>query len=86
MDTCLYFARNCYSPDFEKLKPEYLDVLPEYLVYNILDVLHIFESKCLEAFPNLKDFMAHFEGLKKMSASCFLPGPLFLKIAVWGNK
>uniref|UniRef100_A0A8C6C9W1 Glutathione S-transferase mu 4 n=1 Tax=Monodon monoceros TaxID=40151 RepID=A0A8C6C9W1_MONMO len=33
---------------------------------------------------------AHLCGLKKISAymksSCFLPGPLFLKTAMWGNK
>lgn len=29
MDTCNQLARVCYSPDFEKLKPEYLEALPE---------------------------------------------------------
>lgn len=25
MDICVYLARVCYSSDFEKLKPEYLE-------------------------------------------------------------
>ncbi|XP_034873717.1 glutathione S-transferase Mu 1-like isoform X2 [Mirounga angustirostris] len=114
MDTRLYFARMCYNPDFEKLKPGYLEGLPDkmklysqflgkrpwfagekltyvdFLAYDILDILRIFEPKCLDAFPNLKEFMARFEGLKKISAymksSRFLPAPLFLKTAVWANK
>ena len=28
----------------------------------------MFEPKCLDAFPNLRDFLARFEGLKKISA------------------
>ncbi|GAB5575342.1 glutathione S-transferase P isoform X1 [Prionailurus iriomotensis] len=60
------------------------------LAYDILDLHCIFEPKSLDAFPNLKEFVARFEGLKKISAymksSRFLPGPLFLKIAFWGNK
>ncbi|XP_070124661.1 glutathione S-transferase Mu 4 isoform X4 [Equus caballus] len=104
---------SCFVPQ-EKLKPEYLEALPEtvklfsqflgkrpwfagdkitfvdFLAYDLLDRLRMFEPKCLDAFPNLKDFIARFEGLKKISAymktSRFLPKPLFLKIAVWGNK
>ncbi|XFF98650.1 hypothetical protein AB1E19_002275 [Capra hircus] len=62
----------------------------DFLVYDVLDMHRIFEPKCLDAFPNLRDFISRFEGLKKISAymksSHFLPGPLFLKLAVWGNK
>lgn len=62
----------------------------DFLAYDILDLLHRFEPRLLDVFPNLKDFMAHFEGLKKipayMKSSHFLPGPLFLKMALWGNK
>ncbi|XP_008848595.1 glutathione S-transferase Mu 2-like [Nannospalax galili] len=62
----------------------------DFLVYDILDQQRLFEPKCLDAFPNLKDFMAHFEGLKKISAymksSRFLPSPVYLKKALWGNK
>ncbi|KAM9685319.1 glutathione S-transferase Mu 1-like [Trichechus inunguis] len=33
----------------------------DFLAYDILDLNCIFEPKCLDVFPNLKDFMAHFE-------------------------
>uniref|UniRef100_G1SXP3 GST C-terminal domain-containing protein n=1 Tax=Oryctolagus cuniculus TaxID=9986 RepID=G1SXP3_RABIT len=33
----------------------------DFLVYNILDQNRIFEPGCLDAFPNLKDFMSRFE-------------------------
>ncbi|XP_025143925.2 glutathione S-transferase Mu 1 isoform X2 [Bubalus bubalis] len=82
MDVRFAMARICYSPDFLT----YVD----FLVYDVLDMHRIFEPKCLDAFPNLKDFISRFEGLKKISAymksSRFLPGPLFMKLAVWGNK
>ncbi|KAM7246362.1 hypothetical protein CapIbe_002660 [Capra ibex] len=62
----------------------------DFLVYDVLDMHRKFEPKCLDAFPNLRDFISRFEGLKKISAymksSRFLPGPQFLKLAVWGNK
>uniref|UniRef100_A0A8D2D1D9 Glutathione S-transferase n=1 Tax=Sciurus vulgaris TaxID=55149 RepID=A0A8D2D1D9_SCIVU len=114
MDTRMQFAMVCYNPDFEKKKPEYLEILPEkmklfsqflgkrpwfagdkitfvdFLAYDILDQHRLFEPKCLDAFPNLKDFMSRFEGLKKISAymksSRFLPTPVFSKMAMWGNK
>ncbi|XP_062960071.1 glutathione S-transferase Mu 1-like isoform X2 [Cynocephalus volans] len=114
MDTRMQLATVCYSPDFEKLKPEYVEGLPEkmklfsqflgkrpwfagdkitfvdFLAYDILDQNRMFEPKCLDAFPNLKDFMSHFEGLKKISAymksSRFLARPVYAKLALWGNK
>ncbi|XP_070343098.1 glutathione S-transferase Mu 2-like isoform X2 [Equus asinus] len=114
MDTRMALARLCYNPDFEKLKPEYLEALPEtmklfsqflgkrpwfagdkltyvdFLAYDLVDELHMFEPMCLDAFPNLKDFIARFEGLKKISAymksSRFLPSPIYAKFAIWGNK
>uniref|UniRef100_A0A8D1LHH8 Glutathione S-transferase n=1 Tax=Sus scrofa TaxID=9823 RepID=A0A8D1LHH8_PIG len=62
----------------------------DFLAYDVLDRNRIFEPKCLDEFPNLKDFITRFEGLKKISAymksSRFHPNPMFLKIAVWGNK
>ncbi|DAA31502.1 glutathione S-transferase Mu 1 isoform X2 [Bos indicus] len=62
----------------------------DFLVYDVLDIHRIFEPKCLDAFPNLKDFISHFEGLKRISAymksSRFLPHPVYSKMAVWGNK
>ncbi|XP_075837745.1 glutathione S-transferase Mu 6 isoform X1 [Microtus pennsylvanicus] len=114
MDTRIQMGTLCYSPDFEKRKPEFLKSLPgqlklyseflsqrpwfagdkitfaDFLVYDVLDQHRIFEPTCLDAFPNLKDFVARFEGLKKISAymksNRFLPSPLYLKQAMWGNK
>ncbi|KAM9685318.1 LOW QUALITY PROTEIN: glutathione S-transferase Mu 1-like [Trichechus inunguis] len=113
MDIGMELARVYYSPDFEKLKPQYLEGIPDkmrlfsqlekqpwfagdqitfvdFLAYNVLDLNDIFEPKCLDAFPNLKDFMARFEGLKRISAymksSHFLPRPFYTKPAIWGNK
>ncbi|XP_073906914.1 glutathione S-transferase Mu 2 isoform X1 [Castor canadensis] len=114
MDTRMELARICYNPDFEKLKPEFLEGLPEkmklysqflgkrpwfagdkitfvdFIAYDFLDQHRIFEPKCLDAFPNLKDFLSRFEGLKKISAymksSRFLPAPMFAKLAHWNSK
>nr|XP_027777790.1 glutathione S-transferase Y1-like [Marmota flaviventris] len=114
MDTRVQLAVICYSPDFEKKKPEFLETLPEkmklysqflgkrpwfagdkitfvdFITYDVLDQHLLFEPKCLEAFPNLKDFMSRFEGLKKIStymkSSQFLRSPLYLKLAQWSNK
>ncbi|XP_004443987.2 PREDICTED: glutathione S-transferase Mu 5-like, partial [Ceratotherium simum simum] len=85
MDTFMHLARVCYSPDFKKLKPEYLEVLSEkvklfsqflgkrpwfagdkityvdFLAYDIIDKLRMFDPKCLDVFSNLKDFIARFE-------------------------
>lgn len=33
----------------------------DFLAYDLLDVLRLFEPTCLDAFPNLKDFIARFE-------------------------
>ncbi|KAM4807232.1 glutathione S-transferase Mu 2 isoform 6-T6 [Urocitellus parryii] len=107
MDSRMQLGRLCYNPDFEKLKPEFLEDLPEkmklysqflgkhpwfagdkitfvdFLVYDVLDVHRLFEPKCLDAFPNLKDFMSRFEGLRKISdymkSSRFLSRPIFAK-------
>ncbi|KAM4872618.1 glutathione S-transferase Mu 2 [Thomomys bottae] len=114
MDIRMQLARICYSPDFEKLKPEYLQGLPEkmklfseflgkrpwfagdkitfvdFLAYDILEQHQAFEPKCLDEFPNLKDFISRFEGLSKISTymktSHFLPRPLFAKMALWNTK
>ncbi|XP_049621765.1 glutathione S-transferase Mu 1-like [Suncus etruscus] len=113
-DSRMKLAMICYSPDFEKLKPDYLKGLPEtvkqfsqflgkrhwfagdkitfvdFLVYDLLDRFRIFEPNSLEAFPNLKDFITHFEGLKKISTYMqsprFRPHPIYTKVARWGNK
>lgn len=114
MDLRMYNIRTCYSPDFEKQKPEFLKALPDkmklfsqflgkkswfagdkltyvdFLAYDLLDVLRLFEPTCLDAFPNLKDFLARFEGLKKIAAYMksgrFLRTPVYSKAAQWGNK
>uniref|UniRef100_G3R0J5 Glutathione S-transferase n=1 Tax=Gorilla gorilla gorilla TaxID=9595 RepID=G3R0J5_GORGO len=114
MDSHMQLAKLCYDPDFEKLKPEYLQALPEmlklysqflgkqpwflgdeitfvdFIAYDVLKRNQVFEPSCLDAFPNLKDFISRFEGLEKISAymksSRFLPRPVFTKMAVWGNK
>uniref|UniRef100_A0A8I5TMC4 Glutathione S-transferase n=1 Tax=Pongo abelii TaxID=9601 RepID=A0A8I5TMC4_PONAB len=114
MDNHMQLGMICYNPEFEKLKPKYLEELPEklklyseflgkqpwfagnkitfadFLVYDVLDLHRIFEPKCLDAFPNLKDFISRFEGLKKISAymksSQFFRGLLFGKSATWNSK
>lgn len=114
MDNRMQLSRLCYHPDFERLKPEYLEGLPEmlklysqflgkqpwflgnkitfvdFIAYDVLERNQVFEPTCLDAFPNLKDFISRFEGLEKISAymksSRFLPRPVFTKMAVWGNK
>ncbi|XP_047417887.1 glutathione S-transferase Mu 1-like [Sciurus carolinensis] len=62
----------------------------DFLAYDILDQHRLFEPKCLDAFPNLKDFMSRFESLRKFSAymksSRFLPRPVFAKMAYWNTK
>ncbi|XP_005891361.1 PREDICTED: glutathione S-transferase Mu 1-like isoform X2 [Bison bison bison] len=77
MDVRLHMARICYSPDFEKLKPGYLKEIPGRM-------------KLFSVFLGKRCWFAGNKGLKKISAymksSRFLPGPLFLKLAVWGNK
>ncbi|KAM4872619.1 glutathione S-transferase Mu 1 isoform 1-T1 [Thomomys bottae] len=113
-DIRVQFGMLCYNPDFEKLRPEFLEGLPDkmkllsqflgkrpwfagnkityvdFLAYDVLDMHRVFEPKCLDAFPNLKDFLSRFEGLKKISTYMktdrFLPKPMFLKLATWGHK
>ncbi|XP_012585561.1 PREDICTED: glutathione S-transferase Mu 2-like [Condylura cristata] len=113
-DTRMNLAMVCYSPDFEKLKPDYLKGLPEtvtqysqflgerpwfagdkvtyvdFLAYDALDRLRVFQPTSLDASPNLKAFLRRFEGLPRISAymksSRYLPHPMYLKNAVWGNK
>ena len=33
----------------------------DFLVYDVLDMHRKFEPKCLDAFPNLRDFISRFE-------------------------
>ncbi|XP_015390454.1 glutathione S-transferase Mu 4 isoform X2 [Panthera tigris] len=77
MDASNQLTRVCYSPDFERLKPAYLESIPG-------------EMKLYSQFLGKRPWFAGEKGLKKISAymksSRFLPGPLFLKIAFWSNK
>ncbi|XP_008059297.1 glutathione S-transferase Mu 1 isoform X4 [Carlito syrichta] len=77
MDVSNQLARVCYSPDFEKLKPEYLEGLP--------DMMRLFSQ-----FLGKRPWFAGDKGLKKISvymkSSHFLPTPLYTKVAIWGNK
>ncbi|CAI5777423.1 glutathione S-transferase Mu 1-like [Podarcis lilfordi] len=85
MDVRMTFARLCYSPDFEKVKPEYVEQLSgelkllsqflgdrkwftgkkityvDFLAYDVLERLWMFEPKYFDEFPNLKNFLDHFE-------------------------
>ncbi|PNI27509.1 GSTM2 isoform 7, partial [Pan troglodytes] len=73
----MQLAKLCYDPDFEKLKPEYLQALPEML-------------KLYSQFLGKQPWFLGDKGLEKISAymksSRFLPRPVFTKMAVWGNK
>ncbi|XP_037357373.1 glutathione S-transferase Mu 1-like isoform X2 [Talpa occidentalis] len=77
MDMRMHLGRTCYSPDFEKLKPEFLEGLPE-------------KMKHLSLFLGKRPWFAGDKGLQNIStymkSSRFLPCPLFSKMAVWGNK
>uniref|UniRef100_A0A2K6PAN5 Glutathione S-transferase n=1 Tax=Rhinopithecus roxellana TaxID=61622 RepID=A0A2K6PAN5_RHIRO len=110
MDNHMQLAMICHNPEFEKLKPKYLEEFPEklklysqflgkqpwfvgdkitfvdFLVYDVLDLHHTFEPKCLDFWP----YLPPSQGLEKISAymksSRFLPKPLYTRVAVWGNK
>uniref|UniRef100_H0VQH5 Glutathione S-transferase n=1 Tax=Cavia porcellus TaxID=10141 RepID=H0VQH5_CAVPO len=77
MDTRMELARLCYDSDFEKLKPEYLNRLPEMM-------------KLFSQFLGKQPWFAGDKGLEKISAymksSRFFPRPVFMKTAKWGNK
>ncbi|XP_075396406.1 glutathione S-transferase Mu 2-like isoform X2 [Tenrec ecaudatus] len=77
MDTRMDLARVCYSPDFEKLKPQYLEALPGKI-------------KLYSQFLGKQPWFAGDKGLPKIAAymksSKFLPRPLFGRQAQWGNK
>nr|XP_020032558.1 glutathione S-transferase Mu 1-like isoform X2 [Castor canadensis] len=77
MDTRLQLVMLCYNPDFEKLKPEFLEGLPE-------------KMKLYSQFLGKRPWFAGDKGLKKISAymksSRFLRSPIYLKTAMWGNK
>ncbi|XP_007529405.1 glutathione S-transferase Y1-like isoform X3 [Erinaceus europaeus] len=76
-DTRMQLIRLCYNPDFEKLKPEFLEGLPE-------------KMKQFSEFLGKRLWFAGDKALKKISAymksSRFLHGPLFAKMALWNSK
>ncbi|XP_065447425.1 glutathione S-transferase Mu 3-like [Chrysemys picta bellii] len=114
MDFRMSLLMICYNPDFEKLKPGYLEQLPgklklfsqflgkrkwfagekitfvDFVMYDILDQNRMFEPKCLDQFQNLKDFLARFEALEKvtayMSSSHFMKTPVNNRMAKWSNQ
>uniref|UniRef100_A0A2K5MZS4 Glutathione S-transferase n=1 Tax=Cercocebus atys TaxID=9531 RepID=A0A2K5MZS4_CERAT len=77
MDNHMQLAMICHNPEFETLKPKYLEELPEKL-------------KLYSQFLGKRPWFAGDAGLEKISAymksSRFLPRPVFTKMAVWGNK
>ncbi|XP_070601214.1 glutathione S-transferase Mu 1-like isoform X2 [Erythrolamprus reginae] len=114
MDFRVSFAKLCYSPDFEKLKPGYLELLPEelkllsqflgnrqwfigrkltyidFIAYDVLDVHQMLDPKCMDQFPNLKDFLHRFEALEKIApylkSSRCIRSPIFWSCALWGGN
>uniref|UniRef100_A0A3P8TY12 glutathione transferase n=1 Tax=Amphiprion percula TaxID=161767 RepID=A0A3P8TY12_AMPPE len=51
----------------------------DFIIYELLDQHRMFDSKCLDAFDNLKKFLDRFEALDKIN-------PVNNKMAKWGNK
>uniref|UniRef100_A0A8C3FJ53 Glutathione S-transferase n=1 Tax=Chrysemys picta bellii TaxID=8478 RepID=A0A8C3FJ53_CHRPI len=100
MDFRLAFARICYSPDFEKLKPEYLEQLPGKLKLfsQFLGVRKWFAGE--KRFPSSCLAVAHAEFLAVMmgrghalekiaaylSSSRSMKTPIFWRTAQWSNK
>ncbi|KAM5257053.1 glutathione S-transferase Y1 isoform 9-T9 [Ctenodactylus gundi] len=77
MDTRMQLIMLCYSPDFEKKKPEFLEGLPE-------------KMKLFSQFLGKRPWFAGDKGLERISAymksNRFLPKPIFSKMAYWCNK
>ncbi|XP_006899385.1 PREDICTED: glutathione S-transferase Mu 2 isoform X1 [Elephantulus edwardii] len=76
-DTSMYLAHVCYSPDYEKLKPQYLQELPD-------------KMKLYSQYLGKQLWFVGEKGLKNIStymkSSKYRPRPLFGKEATWGNK
>ncbi|XP_070797536.1 glutathione S-transferase 2-like [Pituophis catenifer annectens] len=114
MDFRMGFTKLCYSPDFEKLKPDYLELLPgklkqfsqflgdrqwfadrkltyvDFIGYDALDVQQMLDPKCLDQFPNLKEFLHRFEALEMIApyleSSRCIRSPIYLSFAMWGGN
>lgn len=54
-----FFAGSAFGAhaSFAFLQLTYVD----FLAYDVLDLYRIFDPKCLDEFPNLKDFLSRFE-------------------------
>ncbi|EMP41707.1 Glutathione S-transferase Mu 1 [Chelonia mydas] len=100
MDFRMSLVMICYNPDFEKLKPGYLEQLPGKLKlfsqflgkrkWFAGEKNRMLEPKCLDQFQNLKDFLDRFEALEKiavyMSSSRFMKTPINNRMAKWSNQ
>ena len=49
----------------------------DFLAYDILDLQRIFEPRCLDEFPNLKDFLTRFEVIPMIPPSIYVSSPAF---------
>lgn len=62
----------------------------DFIMYELLDQHRMFDSKCLDAFDNLKKFLDRFEALDKIAAYMkspkFIKTPVNNKMAKWGGK
>ncbi|KAM9342509.1 glutathione S-transferase Mu 1-like [Pholidichthys leucotaenia] len=62
----------------------------DFMMYEVLDQHRKFQPSCLDNFKNLKDLIARFEALEKISAyvnsSRFRKLPIHNRMAKWGNK
>ncbi|XP_054660004.1 glutathione S-transferase 2 isoform X2 [Grus americana] len=90
MDLRMSFSQLCYNPDFEKLKPAYLEQLPGKLreLSRFLGSRPWFAGeKCPELQGNLGQFLQRFEALEKISAYMqsgrFMKTPVFWRTAQW---
>lgn len=58
----------------------------DFFVYEVLDQIRTFDSKCLDDFPNLQAYLARIEKIpqieKYMSSPAFLKAPLYGKNAI----
>ncbi|XP_022061031.1 glutathione S-transferase Mu 3-like [Acanthochromis polyacanthus] len=80
--SCFLGSRNWFAGD----KIMFVD----FIMYELLDQHRMFDSKCLDAFDNLKKFLDRFEALEKIAAYMksprFMKSPVNNKMAKWGGK
>uniref|UniRef100_A0A2K5RVL4 Glutathione S-transferase n=1 Tax=Cebus imitator TaxID=2715852 RepID=A0A2K5RVL4_CEBIM len=100
MDTRMKLVMICYDSEFEKLKPKYLEELPEKLkLYSQFlgkrprfagDKITFVDFLAYDILDHNRIFEPHcLDGLKKISAymksRSFIPGLLFGKSATWNS-